>query len=54
MKFVSEFRDPEAAKALIAEITEQAADQPPRKFMEACGGHTHVGTRQRAVGLWEC
>lgn len=42
MKFVSEFRDPEAAKALIAEITEQAAGQPPRKFMEACGGHTHA------------
>lgn len=42
MKFVSEFRDPEAAKALIAEITEQAVDQPPRKFMEACGGHTHA------------
>jgi hypothetical protein len=21
---------------------------------KACGGHTHVGTRQRAVGLWEC
>jgi len=42
MKFVSEFRDPEAAKILIAEIEELAADQPARKFMEACGGHTHA------------
>jgi len=42
MKFVSEFRDPDAAKALIADIAEQAAKQPPRKFMEACGGHTHA------------
>ena len=42
MKFVSEFRDPEAAKILIAEIEELAKDQPARKFMEACGGHTHA------------
>ena len=42
MKFVTEFRDPEAAKFLIAEIAELAADQPARKFMEACGGHTHA------------
>ena len=42
MKFVSEFRDPEAAQILIAEIEELAADQPARKFMEACGGHTHA------------
>ena len=33
MKFVSEFRDPEAAKILIAEIEELAKDQPARKFM---------------------
>ena len=42
MKFIDEFRDPEAAKMLLAEITELAADQPPRKFMEVCGGHTHA------------
>jgi len=42
MKFVTEFRDPAAAKVLIAEIAELAADQPARKFMEACGGHTHA------------
>ena len=42
MKFIDEFRDPEAAKVLLAEITELAKDQPPRKFMEVCGGHTHA------------
>lgn len=42
MKFISEFRDPEAAKFLIGEIERLAADQPPRKFMEVCGGHTHA------------
>lgn len=42
MKFISEFRDPEAARVLIAEITELASKQPPRKFMEVCGGHTHA------------
>lgn len=42
MKFVTEFRDPEAAKILIAEVAELAAGQPARKFMEACGGHTHA------------
>ncbi len=42
MKFVSEFRDPTAARALIAEITSLAGHQPERKFMEVCGGHTHA------------
>ena len=42
MKFVSEFRDPEAARALIADIEALAAGQPSRKFMEVCGGHTHA------------
>ncbi|NOX30849.1 MAG: hydrogenase formation protein HypD [Actinobacteria bacterium] len=42
MKFVTEFRDPDAAKFLIAEIAELAAEQPARKFMEVCGGHTHA------------
>ncbi len=42
MKFVDEFRDPEAAKVLLAEIEELAANQPSRKFMEVCGGHTHA------------
>ncbi len=42
MKFVTEFRDPVAARALIAEIGSLADGQPPRKFMEVCGGHTHA------------
>ena len=42
MKFVDEFRDPRAAQRLLADIAETAADQPNRKFMEVCGGHTHA------------
>ncbi len=42
MKFVTEFRDPKTAKTLIAEIARLAAEQPARKFMEVCGGHTHA------------
>ena len=47
MRFVDEFRDPHAARALVARIvalTEQLdrrADDP-LKFMEVCGGHTHT------------
>src|SRR6478672_8173252 len=41
MRFVDEYRDPAAARALVARITEQAgADH--FKFMEVCGGHTHT------------
>lgn len=46
MKFASEFRDPKAAKALLAEIA-KVADQigatkeNPVHIMEVCGGHTH-------------
>ncbi len=42
MKYVDEFRDPAAAKLLLAEIADLATDQPNRKFMEVCGGHTHA------------
>lgn len=42
MKFIDEYRDPAAAKVLLAEIAEIAARQPSRKFMEVCGGHTHA------------
>ncbi len=41
MRFVDEYRDPELAKVLLADISQLAARQPPRKFMEVCGGHTH-------------
>ena len=42
MKFVDEYRDPAAARVLLSQIAELAATQPPRKFMEVCGGHTHA------------
>ncbi|OIR42119.1 hydrogenase formation protein HypD [Corynebacterium sp. NML140438] len=43
MKFVDEFRDPAAARQLIATIEEQAKHlERPIKLMEICGGHTHT------------
>ena len=41
MRFVDEYRDPSAARALVARITELAGDDE-FKFMEVCGGHTHT------------
>ena len=41
MRFVDEYRDPAAARALVAQITELAGDDE-FKFMEVCGGHTHT------------
>ena len=41
MKFVDEFRDPAAARALVSSITDLAGDDE-FKFMEVCGGHTHT------------
>lgn len=41
MRFVDEFRDPAAARALVASITELAGDRS-YAFMEVCGGHTHT------------
>jgi hydrogenase expression/formation protein HypD len=41
MRFVDEYRDPAAARALVAHITELAAEGH-YKFMEICGGHTHT------------
>lgn len=42
MKYIDEYRDPETARVLLAEIETLAADQPHRKLMEVCGGHTHA------------
>ena len=42
MKFVDEFRDPVAAKALLAHVARLADGQPHRRLMEVCGGHTHA------------
>jgi hydrogenase expression/formation protein HypD len=41
MKFVEEFRDPAAARAMVRSITALAGDGE-YKFMEVCGGHTHT------------
>ena len=41
MRFVDEYRDPSAARALVARITDLAGDGE-FKFMEVCGGHTHT------------
>ncbi|MDQ1385873.1 MAG: hydrogenase expression/formation protein HypD [Actinomycetota bacterium] len=41
MRFVDEYRDPAAARALVSQITELAGDDH-FKFMEVCGGHTHT------------
>jgi hydrogenase expression/formation protein HypD len=41
VRFVDEYRDPTAARALVARITELAGDGA-FKFMEVCGGHTHT------------
>ncbi len=42
MKFVDEFRDPTAARALVAAIREVADPGRHVKLMEVCGGHTHT------------
>jgi hydrogenase expression/formation protein HypD len=41
MRFVDEYRDPAAARALVRHISELAGDDH-FKFMEVCGGHTHT------------
>jgi hydrogenase expression/formation protein HypD len=42
MKFVDEFRDPAAARALVKSIHQLADTGEHYKFMEVCGGHTHT------------
>jgi hydrogenase expression/formation protein HypD len=41
MKFVDEFRDPAAARAVVNSIKDLAGTDE-YKFMEVCGGHTHT------------
>ncbi len=41
MTFVDEYRDPAAARAVVATIEELAGEERVR-FMEVCGGHTHT------------
>ncbi len=42
MKYMTEFRDGDAAKAIAAEMEKDAAalPKPPARIMEFCGGHT--------------
>jgi hydrogenase expression/formation protein HypD len=47
MKYADEFRDPAAARALlarIAKVTDEigATKEKPVHIMEICGGHTHA------------
>jgi hydrogenase expression/formation protein HypD len=47
MRYADEFRDPEKARTLVAEITRLAAPLAaalgrPLQIMEVCGGHTHT------------
>ena len=41
MKYVDEYRDPELAKRVSAEIARLSGSRP-LKLMEVCGGHTHT------------
>lgn len=46
MKYVDEFRDPDKARTLVAEIDAllsriECSPQRPLQIMEVCGGHTH-------------
>lgn len=42
MKYVDEFRDPAAARAIAARIHEAVNPDRAYHFMEFCGGHTHA------------
>ncbi len=41
MKYVDEYRDPELARSMAAEVERVSAGRP-LKIMEVCGGHTHT------------
>ena len=45
MKYVTEYRDPDQARALIEAIRREAKPDRHYRFMEFCGGHTHVLSR---------
>ena len=45
MQYVSEYRDAEKAQALARAIGLEANSQKTYRFMEFCGGHTHVLSR---------
>lgn len=45
MKYITEYRDPQIAKHLIAEIRKNVNPASFYRLMEFCGGHTHVISR---------
>ena len=53
MKYVDEYREGDAARRIAAEIRHEADPKRIYRFMEFCGGHTHVlarwGLTDRAV-----
>jgi hydrogenase expression/formation protein HypD len=51
MRYVDEFRDPAAARALSSEIHALVAEGGPIRVMEVCGGHTHAIYRHGLVDL---
>ncbi|HEX3882268.1 MAG TPA: hydrogenase formation protein HypD [Stellaceae bacterium] len=52
MKYVDEFRDPTAARAMLREIAAITATlTAPIRIMEVCGGHTHSIFRYGLEGL---
>ncbi|TAK93339.1 MAG: hydrogenase formation protein HypD [Aquabacterium sp.] len=51
MKYISEFRDPDVAKALARSIAAEANAHRTYRFMEFCGGHTHALARYGVLDL---
>lgn len=45
MQYVTEYRDPQKAQAIAAAIAQEADPAREYRFMEFCGGHTHVLAR---------
>ena len=46
MKYVDEYREGDAARRIAAEIRHEADPKRIYRFMEFCGGHTHVLARR--------
>ena len=45
MKYVTEYRESETARGLAEAIRREARPEKTYRFMEFCGGHTHVLSR---------
>lgn len=45
MKYITEYRDPETAKKIVCAIKAETRPETRYRFMEFCGGHTHVLSR---------